>query len=194
MSYSKRLTAPCRECGKEIARTSPRGPIKLVCDDCIETERQNRIASRPPPKRAGMMFLLGHVSYKGEECLRWPMGTNRGYGQVCIGGATVRKAHRVMCELAHGSPPTQKHEAAHICGNHFCVNPRHLAWKTRKENQLDSVRMGRMYRGGRGGKLNRKNADRIKRLKGKLSQDQIAKMFDVTHSTVAKIHRGELWK
>jgi hypothetical protein len=99
-----------------------------------------------------------------------------------------------MCELAHGDPPSTKHEAAHSCGNHSCVNPRHLAWKTRSENQLDSVAMGRVYRGGRRGKLNRAFAERIRRLKGKLSQDQIAKMFDVTHGTVAKIHRGEMWK
>jgi hypothetical protein len=106
----------------------------------------------------------------------------------------MTKAHREMCRLAHGEPPTPKHEAAHSCGSHACINPNHLSWKTRSENQMDSVRAGRVYRGGRRGKLNRNLADRIRRLKGKLTQDEIAQMYEVTHSTVAKIHRGELWK
>lgn len=26
-------------------------------------------------------------------------------------------------------------EAGHLCGNHWCVNPRHLVWQTRSENE-----------------------------------------------------------
>lgn len=127
-------------------------------------------------------------------CIIWPFGKARGYGQIGIGNRKIAKAHRVMCEMAHGPAPTPKHEAAHSCGNRSCVNPAHLSWKTRPNNQAESVAMGRYYTGGRRGKLGRENALKIRDLKGKLSQDKIAEKFGVTHSTVAKIHRGEIWR
>jgi hypothetical protein len=48
-------------------------------------------------------------------------------------------AHRLMCQLAHGDPPTPDHIAAHSCGrgHEGCVNPNHLSWKTYSENELD---------------------------------------------------------
>lgn len=43
-------------------------------------------------------------------------------------------------------------------------------------------------------KLTPQQAIEIRSLKGNLSQDKIAERFGVSHSTVAKIHRGELWR
>ena len=140
------------------------------------------------------LWLMGHVAYRGDDCLEWPFSKIRGYGQLTIGKNKIRKAHRLMCELAHGSPPSPKHEAAHSCGNHGCVNPKHLRWKTRAESQAESVAMGRYYRSGRVGAEGRDRAIQIRALKGRLSQNKIAEKFGVTHSTVAKIHRGETWR
>lgn len=157
-----------------------------------------RFGNIPPNKgkSLGLAWLREHAQFTGHDCLLWPFGKARGYGQVTAGNGDKRilKAHRVMCGMAHGEPPTPKHEAAHSCGNHGCVNPNHLSWKTRAENQAESVAMGRKYTGGRAGPLGAYNARTILGLKGKLSQDRIAEMFRVSHSTVAKIHRGELWK
>src|SRR3970282_1657764 len=50
----------------------------------------------------------------------------------------TRNAARIVCEWAHGPPPTPEHEAGHICPtgeNEICVNPRHLTWQTRQENE-----------------------------------------------------------
>lgn len=46
---------------------------------------------------------------------------------------------RLVCEEAYGPPPTSKHEAAHkrYCNNDFCINPEHVYWATRSENELD---------------------------------------------------------
>lgn len=145
-------------------------------------------------KETNLDWLLGHVRHTGDECLLWPFGKVRGYGQMSIGTKKIKKAHRVMCQLAHGPGPTPKHEAAHKCGNRACVNPMHLSWKTRSENQAESVAMGRFWSGGKRGKLNREQAVQIRALKGRLSQTKIAEQFGVTHSNVAKIHRGELWR
>lgn len=148
-----------------------------------------------PTKGKGVTaaWLRAHVSFDGNGCLEWPFSRSRGYGHLKYGNK-IMKAHRQICILAHGKPPTPKHEAAHSCGNHGCVNRNHISWKTRRKNQAQSVAMGRFYRNGRGGTLNRADATEIRALKGQLSQDKIAAKFNVTHSTIAKIHRGEIWK
>jgi hypothetical protein len=59
---------------------------------------------------------------------------------VRIGG---RKTHatnpaRLICEWFHGAPPSPVHEAGHTCPqgeNECCVNPDHLKWMTREENE-----------------------------------------------------------
>jgi len=42
-----------------------------------------------------------------------------------------------MCILAHGEPPFAEAQAAHNCGNPWCVSPRHLRWATGADNQAD---------------------------------------------------------
>lgn len=149
----------------------------------------------PKGKSDALNWLRAHVLYEGADCLLWPYSTTRGYAQVPMDGK-IAKATRVMCQWAHGDPPTPKHEAAHSCGNRRCVNPSHLSWKTRSENQLDAVAHGTVFRKGNrwNTKLSPTQALEIRSLKGSLSQDKIAARFGVSHSTVAKIHRGELWR
>lgn len=81
------------------------------------------------------------IPFSGVECLLWPYGKYpNGYGQIRIGGGT-KVVSRLVCERAHGQPPTPKYEAAHSCGNgHLgCVNPQHLRWATSKENKLEGA-------------------------------------------------------
>jgi transposase len=133
----------------------------------------------------GYLWLLAHVDYQGDECLPWPFSVDRrvGRGMVGYNGATYW-AHRFMCELAHGKPPTPKHQAAHECGKgHYgCVNPRHLKWKTNSENQLDRRRNGNMLRNRNGPRptLTEAQIDEILSLKGKMTQVAIAKKFGVS--------------
>lgn len=105
----------------------------------------------PKQKKAGFQqeWIAAHVSHEEEECLSWPFKVYPdGRGQTHWNGKTAR-AHRVMCELRHGAPPTSKHEAAHSCGNgHLgCVNPKHLRWATRQENVDDMLVHGTRVRG-----------------------------------------------
>jgi hypothetical protein len=114
---------------------------------------------------------------------------------VVNGKRTV--ASRYVCELAHGAPPTPKHEAAHSCGNgkDGCVNQNHLSWKTRTENQADRLEHGTHNRGARQGrsKLNEDDVREIIALKGKEKQRDLAKRFGVTRMTVSSIHTGKNW-
>lgn len=137
------------------------------------------------------------LGYTGNECLIWPFDrNNKGYARLTIDGVRLL-LHRHICRLKNGEPPEPKYDAAHSCGNgHLgCVNPRHLLWKTRKENEADKILHGTSNRGERCGnaKLKRSDVDRIISLKGVKSQRDIANEYGIHQVTVSKIHRGERW-
>lgn len=147
-------------------------------------------------KSEALNWLRGHVLHEGDACLVWPYSTSRGYAQVYLSRGELRKAARVMCEWVHGEPPTPDHEAAHSCGNgnKGCVNPKHLSWKTRSENQRDRLRHGTAGNGktGRGSKLLPQQVQEI--IAGGTSVSDFARRFGVTRSAVRKIQIGEIWK
>lgn len=133
-------------------------------------------------------WLKAHVDFQGDVCLPWPFCRDRkGYGSLAYEGKS-RWAHRVMCELVHGEPPTPKHQAAHECGKgHYgCVNPRHLFWKTSSENHLDRRKTGSMLRNihGPNSRLPKETIAQFIALKGKKTQVEIAKMFGVSTGCV----------
>jgi len=95
--------------------------------------------TKTAPEGEGLQFLNSLFDHQGEECVTWPFSrTPQGYGQTFF-CAEVMGAHRVMCILKHGEPPTPDHQAAHSCGKgrDGCVNPKHLRWATPKENIAD---------------------------------------------------------
>jgi hypothetical protein len=135
--------------------------------------------------------------HHGDECLIWPFGTDgHGYGVLYIDGKRAG-AHRYVCELAHGAPPTPKHEAAHSCGHgkDGCVNRNHLLWKTRIENQADRLEHGTHNRGTRqgGAKLTEDDVREIIALKGIEMQRNLAERFGVRRTTIASIQQGRNW-
>lgn len=139
-------------------------------------------------------FLRDNQHYSGPECLTWPFSRiPAGYGMLGYLGETLY-AHRFMCELVNGPPPTPQHEAAHSCGRgkFGCVDPRHLSWKTISENAMDCREHGTQARNKRGnrGHLTDKDAEEIKSLKGYLTQAEIARMFNTSEPTVRDITSG----
>lgn len=149
-------------------------------------------------KGAGIRFLREHVTFRGKGCLTWPMaGDGRGYGLIGYNGR-IYKAHRLMCELAHGPAPSRGHHAAHSCGrgHEGCVHPEHLSWKLPKDNMADAVRHGttRDNAGRPLRKLTPEQVQKILALKGKKTQLEIGAMFGVSWRQIGKIHRGVSWK
>ena len=144
-------------------------------------------------------WINAHVAYAGDDCLIWPFSKNwNGYGHVGAGGGKIVYAHRMMCSLAHGEPPTPKHQAAHSCNNGHggCVNPRHITWKTNRENMFDRRAAGTITkrRWNRYGLVTIDQCAEIAALKGKMNQREIAARFGISPQHVSTIQLGRLRK
>lgn len=131
------------------------------------------------------------------ECLTWPFArSSEGYGKIGYNGKSVA-VHRLVCKMVHGPAPTDKHEAAHLCGKgHLaCCNPHHLCWKTPKENCDDQVVHGTRRYGSRhqNSKLTESDVRQIRALKGTMTQRAIGELFGVSAATIGAIHKGIRW-
>lgn len=162
-----------------------------------KTHGDPHVRSRTP--RPAADWLRAHRDHSDDECLTWPFHVGRdGYGRVHRpGSGSLTTASRLMCEIAHGEPPSARHEAAHSCGrgNHACVNPRHLYWATPSENQCERADHGTSNRGTRQwqAKLTEDDVREIRRRLGFESQTAIARDFGVNQSTVSDIKTGKKW-
>ena len=145
-------------------------------------------------KGAALAWIKAHTEYQGDECLPWPFSGNwNGYGHLGINGKSC-KAHRTMCELAHGPPPTPKYVAAHSCHNPPCVNPKHLSWKTPRENLLDrrKDRTLTKKRWHNRGLLSDSEVALICLLKPYCNQREIGAIFGISYQHVSIIQQGKL--
>jgi hypothetical protein len=146
----------------------------------------------------GYRWLLDHRSYPHEEwCLIWPLFRHaNGRGVVGLNGKTYR-AHRMMCQLAHGEPPTPEHQAAHSCGNgHLgCANPKHLSWKTASENLMDCAAHGThpKSRFGAKGQFDASQIEEIRELLKTRTHREIAEMFGANQTTIGNIATGRFY-
>lgn len=140
-------------------------------------------------------WLLEHVTYEGDGCLIWPFGVTDGYPSCAAPEGGSRRAHRLMCKLASGEPPTTRHQAAHSCGVSNCVHPKHLSWKTNGENQLDRRRHGTAIKKGRAKRsLTVEQVAIILANPEKLSLAKLARRFGVCKATVWHVANGKTWK
>jgi transcriptional regulator with XRE-family HTH domain len=154
-----------------------------------------------PNKGQGKAYkwLLAHVSYPHEDwCLVWPYARDK-HGRGMLGyDGKQHWAHRFMCRLAHGDPPTPEHTAAHTCGKGHdgCINPHHLAWKTQAENLSDCRDHGTIARhhGGNRRKLLPEQIKAIREARGFQTQGQLAAKFGVSEGTISDIWHGRIYK
>lgn len=149
------------------------------------------------PKRRSAVeeFLNAHLSHQGTECVIWPFSTDQdGYANYNRGRSA--KAHRIVCEIVHGPPPTSKHNASHSCHVRNCINPMHLSWKTFSQNMLDKREAGTCHTNtwGRKGKLSPDAVRKIRELAGVQSRSATARQFNITASNVRHIQQRRTWQ
>lgn len=127
-----------------------------------------------------------------DECWKWTGFSKRcGYGQIQIGGQ-MKRAHRAVWEIVHGTVLTSSEHVLHSCDTPLCVNPAHLSVGTTNDNFVDMVKKGRHPRCRTF--LTREKVAQIRSLKGKLTQQQIADQFGVSPHHISRILSGKQWK
>lgn len=144
-------------------------------------------------------WLMENVGHDGKDCLIWPFGRFAdGRAKGAFGAGKSRVAARAMCEERHGPPPTSSHEAAHSCGNGYggCVNPEHLRWATRQENEDDKEAHGTRVRGERVGSaiLTEQQVRDIREISTVFDYPIIAHEFGVTRGCIGDIVRRKNWR
>jgi hypothetical protein len=112
-------------------------------------------------------------------------------------GQRKHKAHRVAWTLAVGPIPDGLN-VLHRCDNPPCVRSSHLFLGSQTENRADCVAKGRS-RGGRVHLIGERNGlskltdeQRIEltRLRGVVTQDELAARYGISQSSVGRIQRG----
>ncbi|MHB9475162.1 HNH endonuclease [Mesorhizobium sp. M0589] len=133
-----------------------------------------------------MAFIERALLTETDHCIEFPFCRNAdGYARLKCEGRDVY-GHVIVCERAHGQRQTPESVVAHRCGNHACVNKRHVRWATPAENTADRVGHGT----NRPTKLPKHAVHFIgKELVHVMRYRDIAIMHGVSGSTIASIAR-----
>lgn len=133
------------------------------------------------------------VAIQADDCVIWPHGRiSGGYGLVVIDG-NRHYVHRLACERGHGPMPLPQMDAAHSCGVRACMNPRHLRWATRAENEADKKQHGTYYkRGPKRWKLTSAQVDEIRAayIPGVVMKTELAARYGVTPQHIGALILG----
>lgn len=95
-------------------------------------------------RSAGTRWTGAHqlMQRQTDECVMYPFKPAADGYPVMTYRYKAFRVHRYVCRVVHGEPPSADHEAAHSCGVPMCINPQHLRWATRLENEADKVTHG----------------------------------------------------
>lgn len=159
--------------------------------------RKQGSAKSPDPN---FWWVCDHANWEDDnECLIYPK-FNEGstaFPTITLDGEKM-VATRYMCFLKHGPSPTPEHQAAHSCGKaHLgCINPNHLRWATRKENEADKIIHGTLHVGEArpNAVLNEDKVRLIRDLYTHMPAAHIAKHLGVKYMTIVAVVKGRTWR
>jgi len=146
--------------------------------------------------------IWGKINKKSSsECWEWAGGLRDGYGRIKINYKNYN-AHRLVYELTYGLIPKGMC-VLHKCDNRKCCNPEHLFLGTNNDNVKDKVSKNRqshisINNGELCGthKLITEQVVQIRLLytTKKYSQRMLAKIYNVSQTTIWEILNNYTWK
>ena len=141
--------------------------------------------------------FLDLIGRNSDDCILWERSvTTDGYPQITRNGKRYT-ATRLSLIIFSGHEPADL-QAAHSCNVRRCVNPRHLRWATRLENQVDRIAHGTTRRGEQmhSATITATQAAQIKRLlaDGGMKQKDVAVLIGCTEHVVSAIARNVKWR
>ena len=146
------------------------------------------------PQGEPLKFLEDAVKNASPDaCIIWPFGIfSSGYGAVMRGKKTM-KAHRLAL-IMHSGTNHPHLEAAHgECHTPLCVNPLHLRWATRKENNADRHRDGTHNMGERHALAKLTEPEVLAILQDPRTQKEIAADYGVSRQQISRIKTRRHW-
>ena len=152
--------------------------VKPLAEQLAERKAQ-RLRKMQPSKQ--IAFLKSLLGTKTTDCINWPFAKDRdGYGRV-----GKEPAHRVMLVLKSKIRDNPR-DAAHSCGNTSCVNPNHLSWKSRANNNKDKKRHGTWGR-----KL---TEQLVREIRASADTDtELSRRLEIPRSTISEARKGVTW-
>lgn len=135
-----------------------------------------------------------------DRCWQWHgLENTNGYGRFSYKDSHVL-AHRLAFRIFVGAIPDGM-VVCHKCDNRKCVNPHHLWLGTQSENLRDAVRKGRMHRPDTTGENNGNTPltwEKVRAIRAMADSGSkrfmLAKVFNVSPSTIANIIKHETWR
>ena len=129
------------------------------------------------------------------ECWNW-IGTvsGNGYGHMRINSKMYR-ANRISYYIHFKKDPGEL-LVCHSCNNKLCINPHHLFLGTVSENRQHAFDTGIIKHKGTlnpQAKFLSSHIREIRELQYTMTQVEIARLFNVTPSTINKILTGKTW-
>lgn len=170
---------------------------KGLCAKHYQRARKSGNTEAPPKWNPNLDFLYG-LDLTVAECIIWPFGrggSGQGYGVVRYNGKHTT-AHRASLMIHVGEPCSPSLEAAHDpsqCTNILCVNPRHLRWATRAENESDKAILGTITKGTAASTSGLSEADVLAIAASEERPATCAARYGIHEMTVRRIRSGHCW-
>lgn len=151
------------------------------------------------PEHLAARVLNGISAIDERGCWLWGRTLSAGYGAMTVEHRTVR-VHRLAFALHHSRIEQELLEVCHRCDNPRCCNPDHLFEGTHADNVRDAISKGRA-RAPSGPRLlgvsnpaAQLSEEAVSEIRGAtgVSQQEIARRFGVSQSTVSAIKLGKV--
>ena len=134
---------------------------------------------------------------KTDTCWNWIASVNAvtGYGIFNPDADGPPKApHRFSWELHNQEINDSSVLVCHTCDNRLCVNPAHLFLGSHTDNMQDAAKKDRIAFGERTGTSKLTESDVIAIRESPISQRKIAKLYQLSPTTIARIRSRKTWK